>query len=130
MPEVNVEINGRKFRMACEEGQEEHLLGLAQRFNTTVEGFKGSFGEIGDNRLTVMAGIAVLDELVEAERQLAKARQDMEKLQEASDANIAQSRAREDQFAKRMSETARKIEAVATVIDETAQGGGTTSASH
>lgn len=130
MPEVNVEINGRKFRMACEEGQEEHLLGLAQRFNTTVEGFKGSFGEIGDNRLTVMAGIAVLDELVEAERQLAKARQDMEKLQEASDAIIAQSRAREDQFAKRMSETARKIEAVATVIDETAQGGGTTSASH
>ena len=31
MPEVNVEINGRKYRLACEEGQEAHLLGLADR---------------------------------------------------------------------------------------------------
>lgn len=123
MPEVNVEINGRKFRMACEEGQEEHLLGLAERFNTTVEGFKGAFGEIGDNRLTVMAGIAVLDELVEAERQMAQARADMAKMQEATDAIINQSKRLEEQFAKRLSETARKIEAVATVIDETATSG-------
>jgi cell division protein ZapA len=63
VPEVNVEINGRKYRMACEEGQQAHLIGLAERFNIQVEGLKGAVGEIGDNRLTVMAGIAVLDEL-------------------------------------------------------------------
>lgn len=124
MPEVNVEINGRKFRMACEEGQEEHLMGLAERFNTTVEGFKGSFGEIGDNRLTVMAGIAVLDELVEAERQIAEARAEMARMQEATEAVVNQSRQLEEQFARRLSETARKIEAVATVIDETASSNG------
>ena len=28
MPEVNVEIDGKKFRMACEEGQQAHLLEL------------------------------------------------------------------------------------------------------
>ena len=66
MPEVNVEINGRKYRMACEEGQEAHLGNLAERFNQSIENLKGAFGEIGDNRLTVMAGIAVLDELEEA----------------------------------------------------------------
>ena len=33
MPEVNVEINGRKYRMACEEGQEAHLGNPAERFN-------------------------------------------------------------------------------------------------
>ena len=33
MPEVNVEINGRKYRMACEEGQQGHLIKLAERFN-------------------------------------------------------------------------------------------------
>ena len=58
MPEVNVEIDGKKYRMACEEGQEAHLMELAERFNRTVIGLKGSFGEIGDNRLVVMAGIA------------------------------------------------------------------------
>ena len=29
MPQVNVTINGRQFRMACEEGEELHLLRLA-----------------------------------------------------------------------------------------------------
>ena len=67
MPEVNVEIDGKKYRMACEDGQEAHLMELAERFNRTVLGLKGSFGEIGDNRLVVMAGIAVLDELAAAE---------------------------------------------------------------
>lgn len=120
MPEVSVEINGRKYRMACEEGQEEHLLGLAQRFNTTVDGFKGSFGEIGDNRLTVMAGIAVLDELVEAERQMAALRAEMDQMQARTTEMRNEVAAMEARMAKRLSETARKIEAVATVIDETA----------
>ena len=56
MPEVNVEINGRKYRMACEEGQQGHLIALAERFNASVEGLKGAVGEIGDNRLTVVTG--------------------------------------------------------------------------
>ena len=60
MPEVNVEINGRKYRMACEEGQEPHLIGLADRFNRSIDNLKNAFGEIGDNRLTVMAGIAAI----------------------------------------------------------------------
>ena len=64
MPEVNVEIDGKKFRMACEDGQEEHLMELAERFNRTVIGLKGSFGEIGDNRLVVMAGIVVNNAIV------------------------------------------------------------------
>ena len=63
MPDVVVEIAGKKYRIGCEEGQEQHLLDLAADFNGRVETFKGDFGEIGDTRLTVMAGIAVLDEL-------------------------------------------------------------------
>ena len=72
MPEVNVEINGRKYRMACEEGQEAHLQSLADVFNSKIDALKGSFGEIGDSRLTVMAGIAALDELQEAQQEIAK----------------------------------------------------------
>ena len=86
MPEVNVEINGRKYRMACEEGQEPHLLGLAERFNRHIDAFKGDFGEIGDNRLTVMAGIAVLDELVDAERRIALLKDDVANLTAAGEA--------------------------------------------
>ena len=122
MPEVSVEINGRKFRMACEDGQEDHLISLAERFNGHVEQFKGSFGEIGDNRLTVMAGIAVLDELAEAERKIAQLKEQVAKVDGERDLIESQSRALAARFARNMAETARKIEAVAVVIDETATG--------
>ncbi|MEL6751572.1 MAG: cell division protein ZapA [Pseudomonadota bacterium] len=65
MPQVAVQINGKTYRMACDEGQEAHLLDLAQRFDATINSLKGSFGEIGDQRLTVMAGVMVTDELQE-----------------------------------------------------------------
>jgi cell division protein ZapA len=123
MPEVNVEINGRKYRMACEEGQENHLLMLAERFNRSIEGLKGAFGEIGDNRLTVMAGIAVLDDLLEAEKRIAQLKQDVANLTDAGQAMSAETSQLEQRFAKRMAEAARKIEAVATAIDETGAPG-------
>jgi cell division protein ZapA len=126
MPEVNVDINGRKYRMACEDGQETHLLGLADRFNKHIDAFKGDFGEIGDNRLTVMAGIAVLDELAEAERRIALLQQDVANLTEAGEALTREAEELERNFAKRLADAARKVEAVATAIDETgaANGGG------
>lgn len=122
MPEVNVEINGRKYRMACEEGQEAHLMGLADRFNASIEGLKSAFGEIGDARLTVMAGIAVLDELAEAERKIASLTQDVTNLTRAGQELSDEAEALESRFAQRMSEAARKIESIATAIDETGQG--------
>lgn len=126
MREVNVEINGRKYRMACEDGQEGHLLGLAERFNKHVDAFKGDFGEIGDNRLTVMAGIAVMDELVEAERRISQLKQDVANLTDAGEALTRETEDLERKFAKRLAEAARKVEAIATAIDETgaANSGG------
>jgi len=124
MPKVNVEINGRKYRMACEEGQEPHLLGLAERFNRHIDAFKGDFGEIGDNRLTVMAGIAVLDELADAERRIALLKEDVANLTSAGEALTQEAEDLERRFAKRMNEAARKVEAIATAIDETGAAGG------
>jgi cell division protein ZapA len=119
MPEVNVEINGKKYRMACEPGQEEHLLGLADEFNRRVEGFKQVFGEIGDIRLTVMAGIALIDELALAQRRIGALEQDVAVLTEAGQSVSAEMDELEAKFARRLNDAARKLEAIATVIDET-----------
>ena len=70
MAQVTVTIDGKAYRMACDEGQEEHLTDLANRFDRYVAHLKGSFGEIGDQRLTVMAGIMVMDELSELQKRL------------------------------------------------------------
>jgi cell division protein ZapA len=70
MAQVTVSIDGKSYRMACDEGQEEHLLALANRFDRYVAHLKVSFGEIGDHRLAVMAGIMVMDELSELQRRI------------------------------------------------------------
>ena len=68
MPQVAVNINGKTYRMACDEGQEAHLLDLAGEFDNSINKLKESFGEIGDQRLTVMAGIMAHDKLIELQQ--------------------------------------------------------------
>jgi cell division protein ZapA len=120
VPEVNVEINGRKYRMACEEGQQAHLIGLADRFNAQVEGLKGAVGEIGDNRLTVMAGIAVLDELSEAERKIKALETQVLELTRAGQDIAVELENTEARFAQKLIEAAKAIEGVADTLDEAA----------
>ena len=118
MPEVNVEINGRKYRMACEEGQQQHLIGLADRFNNHVESLKGAVGEIGDTRLTVMAGIAVVDELAEAEKRIKALEQEVLVLTRAGQEVAAEIEALEGKFAAKLSDAAKALESVAVTLDE------------
>ena len=59
MSHINVTINGRQYRMACEEGQEVRLLKLAEGFESRIQNLRGMFGEIGDSRLVVMAALMV-----------------------------------------------------------------------
>ena len=66
MNHVNVTINGRQYRMACEQGQESRLLRLAESLESRIASLRIKFGEIGDQRLTVMAALMVADELVDA----------------------------------------------------------------
>ena len=70
MSHINVTINGRQYRMACEEGQEVRLLKLAETLEARVTELRGKFGEIGDARLTVMAALTVCDELLDTTTRL------------------------------------------------------------
>ena len=71
MPQVTVTIAGKTYRMACAEGEERHLEGLAASYDAKIEEMRASFGEIGDLRLHVMAAIGQADELHETKRRIA-----------------------------------------------------------
>ncbi len=75
---INVTINGRQYRMACEEGQEVRLLKLAESLETRVGELRGKFGEIGDARLTVMAALTVCDELLDASARVRSLEEELE----------------------------------------------------
>jgi len=63
MGKVSLNINGRKYSMGCEDGEEERLMRLGQKLDDRVNLMANQFGQIGDVRLLVMAGITMLDEL-------------------------------------------------------------------
>jgi cell division protein ZapA len=83
MSQVSVTINGRQFRMACEDGQEGHLMNLARDLNTRIEGLRKKFGEIGDTRLTVMAALTVADSLAETGVRIKRLEEEIAALQDA-----------------------------------------------
>jgi cell division protein ZapA len=70
MGQINLLINGRDYRLACEDGQESRLQELVQRLDRQLTELKTNFGEIGENRLTVMAAIKLADELDEQRRNM------------------------------------------------------------
>lgn len=83
MAQVTVTIAGRSYRMACADGEEAHLEQLAQSIDEKIESFRGSFGEIGDQRLLVMASVAVADELSEARRRISRLEAEIDGLMQA-----------------------------------------------
>jgi cell division protein ZapA len=70
MAQVSVTINGRQYRMACDDGQEDQLLRLAGDLDRSIANVRANFGEIGDMRLTVMAALLLAEELAEARSRL------------------------------------------------------------
>jgi cell division protein ZapA len=117
MAQVSVTINGRTFRMACDDGEEDRLTGLARRFDAAISQLRGSFGEIGDQRLTVMAGIMMTDQLSEAERRLKLAQAEVEALTHARDAVLSRTDEVEHDVAHRLEAAATRIEALAEALN-------------
>lgn len=63
MGKVSLNINGRSYGLGCEAGEEERLMRLGQKLDERVAQMASQFGQIGDLRLLVMAGITLLDEM-------------------------------------------------------------------
>ena len=110
MAQVTVLIDGKAYRMACEEGQEQHLTDLASGFDRYVGHLKSQFGEIGDLRLTVMAGIMVMDELSEVTRRLRALEQEAEDLRRGRENVMADVSRDEAEIARAIAELTGQIQ--------------------
>jgi cell division protein ZapA len=118
--QVNVTINGRQFRMACEDGQEAHLRQLAKDLDDRIVALRGQFGEIGDARLTVMAALMVADELSETARRLQRLEGELASLQDARVAAADRTNSREAALVTAFTAAAERIEDMARKLNQTA----------
>jgi cell division protein ZapA len=110
MGQVSVTLNGRTYRLECGEGEETHLIALAEYLGTHVETMKRKFGQVGDDRLILMASLLVTDELWELRRQ-------MQELKTAM-AEVRRDRSVADESAKSLqSDVAARLGAVAERLE-------------
>lgn len=119
MGQVNVKISGKTYRMACDDGEEDHLSALGDRLNDTIEFLREQFGEIGDQRLAVMAAITMADQSSETERRLKQLEGEIAGLDEARAALVERQEATEDQIARAIEGLAARLEAVAARLNGT-----------
>ena len=103
MPEVDVAINGRDYRIACEAGQEARLGELARQVDDRIRGLVSTLGNVGDDRLLVMASLLIADDLADASAALS--------------AEGAQAEARDAAAAEEIEAFARRVEGVADALE-------------
>jgi cell division protein ZapA len=113
MAQVNVTINGHQYRMACLDGQEDHLMELAQGLNRRIEELRAKFGEVGDMRLIIMAAIMVADELFEATGKIRRLEHDVTSGEEARLVAAQRAQVTEAAVAAAFASAAERIETVA-----------------
>ncbi|WP_424992848.1 cell division protein ZapA [Oceaniradius stylonematis] len=116
MSQVTVTIDQKSYRMACDPGQEDHLVDLAGRLDKYVTHLKGSFGEIGDLRLTVMAGIMIMDELSELQKRVKGLESELDSVRKTRDEALSKADRVDETLTERLTALAAKIESVTAKI--------------
>src|SRR5262250_314103 len=124
MAQINTTIAGRQFRLACEDGQEEHLQELTKDIDQRIISLRRKFGEIGDTRLTVMAALMVADELAEMVQKMHRLEEDIASLQDARLVASDRARAASDAVIGAFNSAAERIEGITRKLNQTVGNGG------
>ena len=61
MPEVEISIGGRRFDVACQEGEEQYLLSAAKMLDNEAQVLAQQVGRIPEARMLLMAGLMLAD---------------------------------------------------------------------
>ena len=77
MANVNITFNGKEFLLSCDDGQEEHLIELAEHLNNKFAGLKSKLGNIGENKLLLITSIKVMDEYFETKKKIEEKKKEL-----------------------------------------------------
>jgi len=116
---VTATIAGRQFRLACEDGQEEHLQALAKDIDQRIIDLRAKFGEIGDTRLTVMAALMVADDLSEANRRIRGLEEEIAALKDARVVAADRAKAASDAVVHAFNSASERIESITKKLNQT-----------
>lgn len=125
MPEVTIQIGGRSFQVACQDGEESYLQAAAKLLDDEAQVLVRQIGRIPESRLLLMAGLMLADKTAGLDDQLKLAEQRIAELETA----LAEAQAAATQVAEvpavvtdTLAELAARAEAMAQLAEEKAAG--------
>ena len=126
MPEVEIEIGGRRFEVACQPGEEDYLISAATALNEEASNIGQQSGRLSESRMLLMAGLMLADQMGSFKDKLAKrdveltdARSEISKLQAKLSASLLSGAENEEllsAFEKTLIDITDKAECLASKI--------------
>lgn len=111
MAQISITINGRQHDIACDDGQEAHLVRLSEYMDKRMAEMAAAVGaQVGENRLLVLTGLLIADELSDAYAEL----DDLRK----ANAGVAALMEAEETLADQVDTLAERIEIIAAKVEE------------
>jgi cell division protein ZapA len=117
MAQLAITIAGKVYRVACDEGEEARLGDLAQLVDAKISGMRTRFGEIGDQRLTIMAAITLADDWSEANDRVRELEAEVAELK----GHTAAAPEWAGKVATSLGEAAQRIERVAQALNDSSR---------
>ncbi len=131
MPEVQIEIGGRTFEVACQAGEEHYLQSAAKMLDEEASVLAAQIGRIPEPRMLLMAGLMLADKtaglqdkLREAQDRLAEKDAELEQMRNAPppEAQRIEVPVVPQEVTDTLAEIAARAEALAEIVDGSRAG--------
>ncbi|PIE13922.1 MAG: cell division protein ZapA [Rhodobacterales bacterium] len=131
MPEVNIQIGGRTFEVACQEGEEHYLQSAARMLDEEASTLTSQIGRLPEPRMLLMAGLMLADKTAGVEDRLRAAQAEMDamqrELEQLRNAPLPEPQRIEvpvvpETVTETLAEIAARTEALAAAVEEKAAG--------
>jgi cell division protein ZapA len=110
MAQVTVTINGRKYQVVCDDGQEAHLSRLGAYVDKRAGELVAAVGKVEEAQLLVMVSLLMADELSDAYAELDVAR--------TADKGVAAIMSAEETLGANIDDLANRIENIAERLEQ------------
>ena len=121
MPQVNVEINGRSYKLSCGPGEEEHVIALSRRIDKHAQSVGKAATPAAEIQSLVMAALMLADELEETESKVEQLGAEVANLKDSGVGGAPDERIAEMEHAvsDMLDKAAAEIESVAHDLEKT-----------
>ena len=80
MANVSIKFNNKEFLLSCDDGQEEHLEELLIQINQKFNNLKNDLGNLGENKLLLIAAVKIMDEYYETKKKVDQKKKELKDL--------------------------------------------------